>query len=189
MTAYEAATTRRTIRKFSPKPIPRADLERYVNAARLAPSGANMQPLKYVIVDDAEKTARVFEKVKWAAYIAPAGTPAEGERPTAFIILLADTQIKSAGYELDAGAAAQTIFLSAWEDGVGGCWMGAIDRDGIRGILGIPERYTINTVLALGYKAEEPIIEPMSDSVKYWKDDAGRLHVPKRSLEEVLLDL
>ena len=189
MTAYEAAAARRTIRKFKQKPIPRTNLERYVNAARLAPSGMNMQCLKYVIVDGKAKVAKVFAHVKWAGYIAPAGDPAKGEEPTAYIIVLADTEIRSSGYELDAGAAIQNVLLTAWDDGVGACWMGAVDRDAIRAALGIPERYIIVNVLALGYKAEDPKVDPFADTVKYHKDEAGRLHVPKRGLAEVLLKL
>jgi nitroreductase len=188
MNVYEAAIRRRTIRKYTQQPIERALLEKYIDAARLAPSGANMQPLKYVIVDEPVKVKQVFENVKWAAYIAPEGDPKEGEKPVAFIVIMADTEIKKAGYELDAGAAAQSIFLTAWEDGVGTCWMGAIDRDKIKEVLGIADWYLINTVIALGYMAEHPVAEDMKDSVKYYKDDAGVLHVPKRTLKEVLVE-
>ncbi len=188
MKVYEAATRRRTIRKFKQDPMERALLEKYVDAARLAPTASNMQPLKFMIVDKPHKVAAVFEHVKWAATIAPAGDPKEGERPVAFIIILADTEIKKAGYELDAGAAAQSIFLTAWEDGVGTCWMGAIDREKIREVLSIPEQYVINTVVALGYMAEHPVAEDIQGSVKYYQDGQGVLHVPKRTLKEVLVD-
>lgn len=187
MNCYEAATSRRTIRKFSQKPIEREMLERYINAARLAPSAANMQPLKYCIVDAPAPLSAVFDAVKWAAYIAPKGNPAENERPTAFIMVLADTTIKSSGYELDAGAAIQNILLSAWEDGIGSCWMGAIDRDAIRKILSIPEQLLIVSAIALGYKAEDSRIEPLESSVKYWKDADGMYHVPKRSVQDILI--
>ncbi|HBE76907.1 MAG TPA: nitroreductase, partial [Firmicutes bacterium] len=87
MNVYEAAIRRRTIRKYTQQPIERALLEKYIDAARLAPSGANMQPLKYVIVDEPVKVKQVFENVKWAAYIAPEGDPKEGEKPVAFIVI------------------------------------------------------------------------------------------------------
>lgn len=188
MKVYEAATQRRTIRKFKQQLVERKLLEKYVDAARLAPTTSNMQPLKFMIVDNPHKAAAVFEHVKWAGYIAPAGNPKEGERPVAFIVILADTEIKKAGYELDAGAAAQSIFLTAWEDGIGTCWMGAIDRDKIREVLSIPEQYVINTVVALGYMAEHPVAEDIQDSVKYYKDGQGVLHVPKRTLKEILIE-
>ncbi len=189
MGTYELILKRRTIRKFRQERLGRPLLEKLINAARLAPSAANLQPLKYVIVDDEEKVRKVFGKVKWAAYIAPKGDPAENERPVAFIVILADTEIRKTGYELDVGASAQNIFLAAEEEGVGTCWMGAIDRDGIRSILGIPEGYIIDTVVALGYPAESPVAEDEKGSIRYYKDDNGVLHVPKRSLDEIILKL
>ena len=188
MTVYEAAIQRRTIRKFKQQPVSRKLLEKYVDAARMAPSGSNMQPLKYIIVDEPAKVSQVFAHVKWAGYIAPAGDPQEGERPVAYIVILVDTDIKKAGYELDAGAAAQNIFLTALEDGIGTCWMGAIDREKIKDELKIPDKYIINTVVALGYMAESPVAEEIKDSVKYYKDSNGVLHVPKRTLKEVLVE-
>ena len=187
MSTYELILKRRTIRKFKQKKIERKTLEKLINAARFAPSANNLQPLKYIIVDDSEKVDAVFENVKWAGYIAPAGDPAKEERPVAFIAILVDTEIKKTGYEHDIGAAAQNIILAALEEGIGTCWMGAIDRNRIREILAIPERYILDTVIALGYPAEEPVAEDEKGSIKYYKDGSGVLHVPKRRLEDILL--
>jgi nitroreductase len=189
MSTYELILKRRTIRKFRQEKLERSLLEKLVNAARVAPSISNLQPLKYVIVDDGERVGKIFEQVRWAGYIAPHGTPAENERPVAFIILLADTEIRKTGYETDIGAAGQSMLLAAAEEGIGGCWMGAIDRNGIRCIRGIPERYIIDTAIALGYPAESPVAEEEKGSIKYYKDEQGVLHVPKRSLENVILKL
>ena len=186
MTVYEAATNRRSIRKFTQKPIPREKLEGFVAAARLAPSGHNMQPIKYAIVNDPPTVQKIFENVKWAAYIAPEGDPAEGERPTTFIIVLADTTIRASGYEIDAGVAIENLILSAWEEGIGSCLMTSINKEAIRKIIGAGETLTVIAALALGYKGEDPKLEVLTDSVKYWKDGSGTLHVPKRSLNEVL---
>jgi len=186
MTVYEAATSRRTIRKFRPEPIPANVLRDLVNAARLAPSAANLQPLKYIIVDETRAEA-LFPWVKWAAYIAPAGNPQPGEHPMAYVIVLADTEIRKTGWELDAGASCENLMLSAWEQGIGSCWMAAIDRDGIRKTFEIPERYEISTVIALGYAAERSDVVDMTDSVKYYKLENGELRVPKRTLEEIIL--
>lgn len=187
MSTYDLILKRRTIRKFKQQKIERSILEKLINAARFAPSASNMQPLKYAIVDEPSKVKSVFDCVKWAGYIAPAGNPAEGEKPVAFIVILADTEIRKAGYELDIGAAAQSIFLAAAEEGIGTCWMGAIDRDKIREILSIPQRYIIDTVVALGYAAESPVTEDEKSSIKYYKDENGVLHVPKRKLEDIIL--
>ena len=161
--------------------------EKLINAARLAPSAANMQPLKYAIIDDEVKVNQVFEHVKWAAYIAPEGTPSENERPTAFIAVLVDTEIKKNGYELDIGAAVQNILLTATEEGIGTCWMGAIDREKIREILKLPSQYILNSVIALGYQGENPVCEDENGSIKYYKDKNGVLHVPKRKLKDIII--
>lgn len=187
MSVYDLILKRRTIRKFKQEPIPVDVLRKLVDAARLAPSAANLQPIKYIIVNSTDVVEAVFKHVKWAAYIAPAGNPGENEKPVAFIVMLADTEIRKSGYELDIGAAAQSIFLAALEEGIGTCWMGAINRDEIRAILSIPERYIIDTVIALGYPAESPVAEDENGSVKYYKDENGVLHVPKRKLEDVII--
>lgn len=183
---YETIVGRRTIRKFRPEPVPRELLERLVDAARLAPSAANLQPLEFVIVDEAALKAAVFPCLKWAAYIAPAGDPKPGEEPTAYVVTLANTKVREKMFEYDLGAAMENMILAALEEGVGSCWMLSIDRDKLRTILGVPEDYRIDSVLALGYPAEEPAAEVMGDSCKYWKDESGRLHVPKRALKTVL---
>ena len=182
---YETITARRTIRKFRQEPVPRDVLERLVDAARLAPSAANLQPLEYVVVDAAGPRAEVFPCLKWAAYIAPAGDPGPGEEPTAYVVTLANTKIREKMFEYDIGAAMENMILAALEEGLGSCWMLSIDRDKLRSILGVPENYRIDSVLALGYPAEEPAAEVMGDSWRYWKDEAGRLHVPKRTLSSV----
>jgi nitroreductase len=189
MSTYDLILNRRTIRKFQQKKISRVILEKLINAARLSPSAANLQPLKYIIVDTEDKVQKVFEHVKWAAYIAPLGNPAENERPAAFIVILADTEIRKSGYELDIGAAAQSMFITALEEGIGTCWMGAIDRDEIRKVLNIPERYIIDTVVALGYPAENSVAEDENGSIKYYKDENNMMHVPKRKLEDIILKL
>ena len=183
---YKTIVGRRTIRKFRPEPVPRELLERLVDAARLAPSAANLQPLEFVVVDEATLKAAVFPCLKWAAYIAPAGDPRPGEEPTAYVVTLANTKVREKMFEYDIGAAMENMILAALEEGVGSCWMLSIDRDKLRAVLGVPEDYRIDSVLALGYPAEEPAAEVMGDSCKYWKDEAGRLHVPKRALETVL---
>jgi nitroreductase len=78
------------------------------------------------------------------------------------------------------------MLISALGMGIGSCWLCNIDREKIRSILSIPDNLTIDSVTALGYPKESPVIEPLIDSAKYWKDENGILHVPKRSLESLL---
>ncbi|MGE5652873.1 MAG: nitroreductase family protein [Bacillota bacterium] len=186
MNVYDAIRKRRTIRKFTQQPIDVETLTKLVDAARLAPQGANLQPVKYLVVNEAQLLNSIFAATKWAAYIHPHGTPGEGERPTAYVVVLVDTEIKKAGYDIDAGAAVENMLLAAVEEGLGSAWLGAIDRDQIRSLLAIPERYIIHTLVALGYPGEDPTIEDAGELIKYYKDEQGRLHVPKRRLQDLL---
>jgi nitroreductase len=183
---YETIAGRRTIRRFKPEPVSRELLERLVDAGRLAPSAANLQPLEFVVVDEAKLKAEVFPCLKWAAYITPAGDPGAGEEPAAYIVTLANTKIREKMFEYDVGAAMENMILAALAEGVGSCWLLSIDRDKLRVILGVPEEYRIDSVLALGFPAEEPAAEVMGDSCRYWKDAEGRLHVPKRARAAVV---
>jgi len=182
---YETIAGRRTIRRFKPDPVPRELLERLVGVARLAPSAANLQPLEFIAVDAAGPRAEIFPCLKWAAYITPAGDPCPGEEPTAYVVTLANTEIREKMFEYDVGAAMENMILAALAEGVGSCWLLSIDRDRLRAILGVPGHYRIDSVLALGYPAEDPAAEVAGDSIRYWKDEAGRLHVPKRAASSI----
>lgn len=186
MSMYEIIISRRTIRQFKPIPLKRDLLARIVNAGRLAPSAANKQPLEFLLVDDPQLTHRLFPYLSWAAYISPKGNPKPGQEPVAYIVVLVNLQIRSEGYEYDVGAAMENMILTAWSEGVGSCWLLSINREKIAELFAIPENYRVDSVLALGYPAEQPIVETFQGSVRYWLDDEGRLHVPKRPLESVL---
>ncbi len=186
MTVTDAVLKRRTIRKYEQREIEYETLVKLVKYASLAPSASNLQPLKYKIVTRSD-AGRVFPLLKWAGYIAPHGDPQPGEEPTAYIIILADTDIRKTGWERDCGAAAQNIMLGAYENGIASCWLGAIDRKKIATEFALPENIYVDTVIALGYPAESSVVEEMTDSVKYYKDETGTYHVPKRSLDEIIL--
>lgn len=186
MNMYEIIVSRRTIRQFKPIPLKRDLLERIVNAGRLAPSAANKQPLEFLVVDDPQLTHRLFPYLSWAAYISPKGNPKPGQEPVAYIVVLVNLEIRSEGYEYDVGAAMENMILTAWAEGVGSCWILSINREKIAELFALPENYRVDCVLALGYPAEQPIVETFQGSVRYWLDDEGRLHVPKRPLESIV---
>jgi nitroreductase len=188
MTLYELIITRRSIRQFSSRPVGRAALEKIVNAGRLAPSASNLQPLEFIVVDDEAKRREIFAGLRWAGYIAPAGNPLPGQEPTAYVIPIVDLGVRRSGFDLDLGAAVENMILAAWSEGIGSCWIGALDAAGVGRAVGLPEGYRLSCLLALGYPAEAPVIEEFEGSVKYWKDEAGVLHVPKRKLADVLHD-
>ena len=186
MTLHDLIVSRRTIRQYKPRPVDRAVLERLVDAGRLAPSVANMQPLEFYIVDDPAMRAAVFPCLKWAAYIQPEGNPKAGQEPTAYVFVLVNTKIREKMYEYDVGAAVENICLAALGEGIGSCWLISIDRPKIAEVLGIPEEYRIDSVVALGYPAEISTVEELKDSPRYWKDEAGGFHVPKRKRGDVM---
>ena len=187
MGIYETITSRRTIRKFSQEEIDPQILKKLVNAGRLAPSAANLQPLQYLIVDDRDLKEKIFPNLAWAGYIKPAGDPGEGERPAAYIIVLADRKINPSP-EMDIGASAENINLAALEEGIGCCWIGAFKKKEINKITGVPENLSAELIIAVGRPLEKPVPEDIGkgSSIKYYKDAEGILHVPKRKLEDVL---
>ncbi|HDP99566.1 MAG TPA: nitroreductase [bacterium] len=186
MSVYDLIVKRRTIRSFEQKPIAPDLLKKITNAGRLAPSGANLQPLEFLVITEQSLLGKVFATLKWAAYIAPAGDPPSDKRPTAYIIVLINTEIKKEKGEVDAAAAIENMILTALEEDVGTCWLGSINRQEIRGLFSIPDNYRIDSVVAFGYPSEFPVVEVADNSIKYWKDENGLLHVPKRRLEDIV---
>ncbi len=186
MGVYELILRRRTIRQFQAVPVPHSVLEKIVNAGRLAPTAGNLQPLEFVAVDEEKTRELIFNCLRWAGYIAPRGDPMPGHEPMAYIVSLVNLRVREKGYEYDVGAAMENMTLAAWEEGIGSCWLISVDRKKVAEILAIPGEYGVDSVLALGYPAEKPVAEEFQESVKYWKDEAGVLHVPKRSLKDVL---
>jgi nitroreductase len=163
-------------------------LKELIDLARLTASAANRQPLKYTLSNESVRNAIIFDQLAWAGYLKDWPGPSEGERPSAYIIMLGDTEI-SRDFSFDNGIAAQTILLGAVEKGLGGCMIASIRREKLRTALNIPVRYEIVLVIAIGKPKETVVLEPMGPDgdVKYWRDGEGKHYVPKRSLEEVLI--
>ena len=168
--------------------VERETLRELVDLARHSPAAANRQPLKYILSCDAETNGRIFPHTRWAGALRDWPGPVEGEWPAAYIVILGDTEI-SKGFGCDHGIAAQSIMLGATEKGLGGCMLGALDRPKLREVLSIPEQYEILLVLALGKPVEKVVIEdlPPDGSINYWRDETSVHHVPKRSLDDIIL--
>ena len=183
---YEKLRKRRSIRRFLKKSVSEALLRKCVDAARFAPSGMNLQPLKYVVVNEASLLKEVFQTLRWAGYL-PDYQPDEGEMPRAYVIILLDSRIASKASQHDAGIAAASITMVAYDEGVGSCILGAVDRRKLKEILSLPEALDIVLVVALGYPAETPVVDEVEGGdVKYWLDSERTLHVPKRGFEDVV---
>jgi nitroreductase len=154
----------------------------------LAASGNNRQPLKYMLSAEPGRNAMIFARLRWAASLKTWAGPQLGERPAAYIIVLGDKEV-SQTFGCDHGIASQTIMLAASSMGLGGCMLGAVDRDGLRADLSIAERYEILLVLAIGKPAETIVVDdaaPGSD-VSYWRDANDVHHVPKRTIAELII--
>lgn len=164
-------------------------LRELIDLARLSASASNKQPLKYIISNEPETNQKIFSSLTWAGYLKDWDGPIEGEKPSAYIIILGDQEI-STNYLADPGIACQSILLGATERGLGGCIFGSVKREELRKALAIPERYEILYVLAIGKPKEEVKLETVGDDgdIRYWRDKKGTHHVPKRPLEEIILE-
>ena len=186
MDAISAIKTRRSVRKFKQEKISIEILKDLINCAHLAPSAANSQPLEYIVVSDSLKCEEIFQTTKWAGYISD-GTPKQGEKPTAFIVVLINnSRVNKWGAARDVGAAVQNILVAANAQNIGTCWIASADIDKVREILKIESLYSIDSLIALGYKAQDSVAEQSDTEVKYWLDEKLTMHVPKRPVDKVM---
>lgn len=179
----------RSCRRFYQEvPIKFETLEELVGLTRYCASAANLQPLKYILSCEPEKNALIFKHLAWAGYLKEWKGPPEGERPSAYIIVLGDTTIAKS-FGCDHGIASQTILLCATEKGLGGCMVGSIKRNKLRQALSIPGHLEILLAIALGKPKETVVIEIVGSEgdIKYWRDSQDVHHVPKRSLDEIIV--
>lgn len=179
----------RSYRRFYEEAVPYENLEELIEIARYVPSTVNSQPLKFILVNDKEGNEKVFSTLAWAGLLKEWNGPEEGERPSAYIVILGDLSIGK-NKHLDVGITAQTIMLGAAEMGLGGCMFGSIQREKLAELLDIdPEKYSIELVLALGKPKEEVRIVdlPENGSTAYYRDENGVHYVPKRPVEDLIL--
>ncbi len=185
----ELVMKNRSYRRFdASEKVSEEQLRYLVGLACKVPSGGNQQPLKYIISVEPGRNQQICDCLAWASALKDWNGPKRDERPTGYIIILNDKEImRQSG--CDHGIAAQTIMLGAVEMGLGGCMMGAVNRERLREDLNIPEQYDVLLVLAIGKPAETVLIEPMPENgdVKYWRDEVGHHHVPKRDVDDVIV--
>ncbi len=179
----------RTVRRYRESAtVSMQTLEALVDTARLIPSAGNFQPLKYVLSNDPVTNARIFDCLGWAAYLKDWPGPAEGERPAAYVAVLADSDIAQ-NVDCDHGIAALALQLGAAERGLGACILGNVQRKKLATILELPENLSILLVVALGEPAEQVVLDGLAPdgSIKYYRDGEGVHHVPKRALDDIIL--
>ncbi len=178
----------RSYRRFDQSAIvPMRLLREMVEAARLSGSAGNMQPLRYMLFNDSEACAKIFPTLAWAGFMKEWPGPADGERPSAYIVQLGNLDLSN-DWWCDDGIAAQSMLLTAVEQDFGGCIIGSVQREKLRNILQIPDNYKVIQVIALGKPAEKVVIDDVAaGDIKYWRDEKGIHHVPKRSLDELII--
>lgn len=165
MEFMDVVKKRRSIRKYKPDEVPKADIEYVLEAARLAPSWANRQCWRYIVVTD-EATRKKIAITEWAAkapvMIVGCGDP-----------LKAGNREGKPYYLLDMGISMEHLVLAAAERGLGTCWLGGqFDEKTVREALGVPESHRVVALTPLGYPDESPQAKerkPMSDMVTWEK--------------------
>jgi nitroreductase len=188
-TLHDLVSRTRTIRRFKEQErVSLATLRTLVDLARLAPCAGNIQPFKYVLAASRNTNARIFPHLRWAAYLQGWDGPVEGERPAAYVVICRDMSISNA-LNSDQGFAVQNILLGATELGLGCCVIASFVRDKVREVLQIPPGIDIVWVIALGVPLETVVVEPLAPGgdIRYWRDAEHVHHVPKRSLESIML--
>jgi len=147
MDCIEALKTRRSIRVYEDKPVPKELLEEIVNCARLAPTAINIQPWEFIVVTDAETRKKIADITDYGKFIAQAAA--------CIAVFCKETK-----YYLEDGCAATTNLLNAAHAlGLGGCWVAGDKKpycEQIRQLLGVPEGYLLVSLNSIGYPAEKP---------------------------------
>ena len=185
----ELVEANRSCRRFyEDHPVELKTLEDLVDLARLSASGANLQPLKYILACRPDVNAEIFSCLAWAGYLKDWPGPDPGERPSGYIVILGDTTIKEE-FGVDHGIAGQSMLLGAREKGLAGCMIASINRKDIRPMLNIESHLKILLVLAIGKPKEEVVIEPVGSdgSILYWRDAEAVHHLPKRALTDIIV--
>jgi nitroreductase len=189
MKIRELILTNRSYRRFKQDHvINRETLVELVDLARHSASGANKQPLKFYLSCDPDTNAIVFPNLRWAGYLEDWSGPEEGERPSAYIVIIGDKRV-SDSFGVDHGIAAQSMLLGAAERGLGGCMIGSVQRVKLHRELELPDHYHILLVVALGKPNETVVVEAVGPDgdIKYWRDKNSIHHVPKRALDELIV--
>jgi nitroreductase len=156
-----------------------------VDAARLAPSAFNVQPCEFILVTRPRKLSETYDCVDWDRAAFPKGRPPAGQRPVSYLVVLVDLIKRRKGGCCDAAAATENAFLAAVEQGLGCCWIRDFNRKKLKGSLRIPHHLAVESILAMGYPDEDPVLDESADSVKPFEDPDGTVHVPKRRLADV----
>ncbi len=181
----DLAATARSIRRFDEgRALSVDDLHGIIEAAALAPCAGNLQRLRYSIIAGRQERQRIFRGLRWAAHLSDWNGPAEGERPSAYIVISSPSADQRAFTGIDVGIAAAYITLAARDRGIGCCMLLSFCREDVASVA-CGDGLMPELVLALGYPAEVVVLEKHSGSLTYFRDSMGDHHVPKLTREEL----
>ena len=166
---------RRSIRRYLPAPVEREKLLACLEAARIAPSAHNVQPWRFIVVDDPE----LKDRLAAAAFSGIYSSSKFAARAPVILVLLArpggtvvrvGAKLQGVSFNLiDMGIAGEHVVLQAEELGLATCWMGWFDYRKVRKVLRIPRKFKVVAMMPLGYAEKRPTREP-----------------PRKTLEEVV---
>lgn len=170
----------------------REQLMNYVDGARFCASSINIQPLKYFIAYDKEDVDKIQCRIKWARQLPQMTLPHPGMCPTGFVVICQDKNISDNlnRFMKDVGIVAQSMLLMAVEEGLGGCMIGNFAAQDIREGLCLSENLQPLLVVALGKPAETIVLTDVGEDANtaYYRDENDVHYVPKRRLEELLIN-
>lgn len=172
--------------------VTRQELEHLVECARFTPAARNDQVLKYYLAEKPETVAAIQPLTKWAGALAELHLPRKGAEPVAYIVICLDGSLAEnpAPYQRDVGIVAQTMLLAAAEMGLNGCMIGSFPAGELREKLGLPEAIKPQLLLALGEGTDRIVMTDVGEdgSTTYYRDAEDIHYVPKRTLEQLILN-
>ncbi len=164
MDFYQVIKTRRSVRSYKPDPIPEEVLMRVLNSARIAPSGNNRQPWKFIIIKDEERKKKMIELCKGQKFVA--------EAPVLIVACGRNIHYNRGEWMgdysmiVDVAIAVDHLTLSARAEGLGTCWIGSFDNEGIKKFLGIPKDVNVVALTPLGYPKDPSIFKETENRKK-----------------------
>lgn len=172
--------------------VTRQELEHLVECARFTPAARNDQVLKYYLAEKPETVAAIQPLTKWAGALAELHLPRKGAESVAYIVICLDGSLAEnpTPYQRDVGIVAQTMLLAAAEMGLNGCMIGSFAAGELREKLGLPETIKPQLLLALGEGTDRIVITDVGEdgSTTYYRDAEDTHYVPKRTLEQLILN-
>lgn len=189
----ELVTANRSYRGYDEsRRITRDELEEMVDCARLAASSVNMQPLQYYLAWEKAEVDKIQAMTKWARGLPELKLPHDGMCPTGFIVICQNLSVfdSLARFQKDVGIAAQTILLAAVEMGLGGCMIGNFNAQEVKEKLGLGQDTAPLLIVAVGKPAEKIVLTEIGpdESTAYYRDENDVHYVPKRRLQDILLN-